>query len=116
MLDTTALAYCALRKAHDVLYFAMIKSFRDKKTREFADGGFVKSFQGFKQQAEKRLEILDAAQSITDLAALRSNGLEKLGGDRKGRYSIRINEQFRICFDRPDEQDGPINVEITDYH
>lgn len=94
----------------------MIKSFRDKKTRDFADGNFVKSFQGFKQQAEKRLEILDAAQSTTDLAALRSNRFEKLGGDRKGQYSIRINNQYRIFFEWPEEQDGPVNVEIVDYH
>ncbi len=94
----------------------MIKSFRDKKTQDFAEGKFVKALQGFKQQAEKRLEILDAAQSTTDLAALRSNRLEKLGGNRKGQYSIRINDQYRICFEWPDEQDGPVNVEITDYH
>lgn len=94
----------------------MIKSFRDKKTRDFAEGKFIKAFQGLKQQAEKRLEILDAAQSTTDLAALRSNRFEKLGGDRKGQYSIRINEQYRICFEWPDQQDGPTNVGITDYH
>ena len=92
----------------------MIKSYRNKKTKEFADGLNVKNFQGFKRQAEKRLEILDAARSLGDLAALPSNRLETLGGDRKGQYSIRINDQWRICFEWPG--DGPENVEIVDYH
>ena len=92
----------------------MIKSYRNKKTKEFADGQHVKNFQGFKRQAEKRLEILDAAQTLSDLAALPSNRLEALGGDRKRQYSIRINDQWRICFEWPG--DGPENVEIADYH
>ena len=92
----------------------MIKSYRDKKTRTFADGDFVKEFQGFSRQAEKRLEILDAAMNLNVLAVLPSNRFEALGGDRKGQYSIRINKRWRICFEWPD--DGPENVEITDYH
>lgn len=94
----------------------MIKGFRDKKTKAFADGRFVRDFQGIKQQAEKRLEILDAATSVEDLRALRSNRLEVLRGRRKGQYSIRINDQYRICFEWPKDTDGPDNVEITDYH
>jgi len=92
----------------------MIKSYRDKKTKAFADDEFVKVFQGFKQPAEKRLEILDAAESIADLAVLPSNRFEALLGDREGTFSIRINQQWRICFERLD--DGPENVEIVDYH
>lgn len=92
----------------------MIKSYRDKNTRAFAAGKFVKKFHGFKKQAEKRLEILDAAETLGDLAALPGNCLEPLSGNRQGQYSIRINLQFRICFDWP--SDGPENVEITDYH
>lgn len=92
----------------------MIKSFRDKKTEAFADGQFVKAFQGFSHQAEKRLEILDAAETIDDLAALPSNRFEALRGDRKGQFSIRINRQWRICFEWTG--DGPENVEIVDYH
>ena len=92
----------------------MIKSFRSKRTEAFADGLLVREFQGFRRQAEKRLEILDAAETLGDLAALPSNRLEALRGDRNGQYSIRINRQWRICFEWP--ADGPENVEITDYH
>ena len=92
----------------------MIRSYRNKKTEAFAGGEFVKDFQGFSGQAEKRLEILDAAEILDDLAALPSNRFEALSGDRKNQYSIRINKQWRICFEWP--SGGPENVEITDYH
>ena len=92
----------------------MIKSYRDKRTKSFANGKHIKAFQGFKKQAEKRLEILDAADSLNDLAALPSNRFEPLAGDRKGQYSISINKQYRICFTWP--SDGPEKVELTDYH
>jgi proteic killer suppression protein len=92
----------------------MIKSYRDKTTEAFAEGEFVKRIQGVGRQAEKRLEILDAAENLADLAALPSNRLEELSGDRAGQYSIRINKQWRICFEWP--ADGPENVEIIDYH
>lgn len=92
----------------------MIKSYRDKKTESLANGEFVRAFSGFSRQAEKRLEILDAAESIADLAALPSNRFEALSGDRNGQFSIRINQQWRICFEWPDN--GPENVEIVDYH
>lgn len=92
----------------------MIKSYRDKKTEAFANGEFVRAFQGFSRQAERRLEILDAAESTGDLTALPSNRFEALGGDRTEQFSIRINQQWRICFEWPD--DGPENVEIVDYH
>lgn len=94
----------------------MIQSYRDKRTREFAEGKRVREFEGFRRQAEKRLDILDAATSLADLQALPSNALEGLKGDRKGQYSIRINMQWRICFEWPDGQSGPSNVEIVDYH
>jgi toxin HigB-1 len=94
----------------------MIQSYRDKRTREFAGGKRVREFDGFRRQAEKRLDILDAATSLADLQALPSNALEGLKGDRKGQYSIRINMQWRICFEWPDGQTGPSNVEIMDYH
>jgi toxin HigB-1 len=70
----------------------------------------------FRLQAEKRLRILDAATNVSDLAALNSNRLETLKGDRKGQYSIRINRQWRICFEWPKDAPGPLNVEIVDYH
>lgn len=94
----------------------MILNYRDKRTREFAEGKRVREFEDFRRQAEKRLDILDAATSLADLQALPSNALEGLKGDRKGQYSIRINMQWRICFEWPDGQAGPSNVEIVDYH
>jgi proteic killer suppression protein len=94
----------------------MILSYRDKKTEQFADGGFVKAFQGFEDQAARRLSILNAALSLDTLRALQGNRLEALKGDRSGQYSIRINQQWRICFSWPDGQTGPSNVEIVDYH
>lgn len=94
----------------------MIQSYRDKHTKEFAEGKHVKEFEGFRRQAEKRLDILDAATGPPDLQALPSNALEGMKGDRKGQYSIRINMQWRICFEWPEGQSGPSNVEIVDYH
>ncbi len=94
----------------------MIKSYRDRQTQRFADGQRVRALQGFARQAEKRLETLDAAVSLHDLRSLRSNRLEALKGDREGQFSVRINDQWRICFAWPDGDDGPSNVEITDYH
>jgi len=94
----------------------MIRGFKNKKTRIFAEGERVKQFQPFKKQAEKRLRILEAAQELNDLIRLPSNHLEALSGKRKGQYSIRINEQWRICFTWSRDVEGPENVEIVDYH
>ena len=94
----------------------MIKSYRDKKTRRFAAGERVKQFDSFGRQAERRLELLDAATTVQDLVALPSNHFEALRGDRQHQFSIRINLQWRICFEWPQEADGPENVEIVDYH
>ena len=94
----------------------MIQSYRDKRTKEFAEGKRVKVFEGFRRQAEKRLDILDAATGLADLQALPSTALEEMKGDRKGQYSIRINMQWRMCFEWPEGQSGPSNVEIVDYH
>jgi len=94
----------------------MIKGYRDKKTRDFANGKFVRQYEPFRRQAEKRLRILEAAVNVNDLAQLPSNRFEALQGDRKGQYSIRINRQWRICFEWSDNSDGPENVEIVDYH
>ncbi|MFL9824486.1 type II toxin-antitoxin system RelE/ParE family toxin [Rhodoplanes sp. SY1] len=94
----------------------MIVSYRDERTRRFAEGVRVKQFSGFARQAEIRLDRLDAAAALSDLAALPGNRLEALKGDRKGQYSIRINDQWRICFAWPEGSPGPIDVEIVDYH
>jgi len=94
----------------------MIQSYKDKKTQRFAEGERVQQFEPFRQQAEKRLRILEAATTLRDLAQLPSNRLEALTGDREGQYSIRINKQWRICFAWPSTSDGPEHVEIVDYH
>ncbi|MBZ5763836.1 type II toxin-antitoxin system RelE/ParE family toxin [Rhizobium sp. VS19-DR104.2] len=94
----------------------MILSYKDKRTETFAAGGFVREFQGFNRQGWKRLEILDAATSLAELGQLPSNRLEALKADRAGQYSIRINMQWRICFEWPQDAAGPSNVEIVDYH
>jgi proteic killer suppression protein len=93
----------------------MIVSFRDKRTRELAEGNRVKAFSGFELKAELKLDQLEAATSLLDLS-LPGNRLEALKGDRQGQYSIRINDQWRICFEWPKGSPGPINVEIVDYH
>jgi toxin HigB-1 len=94
----------------------MIRSYRDNDTRRLAFGENVRQWNSFRHQAEKRLRILDAAASLGDLAALNSNRLETLQGSRKGQYSIRINGQWRICFQWRKDEAGPSNVEIVDYH
>lgn len=94
----------------------MIVSFRDKRTREFAGGRTIKAFSEFSRQAEMKLDQIEAAASLKDLAHLPGNRFEALKGDRKGLYSIRINDQWRICFEWPDRSPGPVNVEIVDYH
>jgi proteic killer suppression protein len=94
----------------------MIVSYRDKRTERFAAGLHVKEFSGFARQAETRLDRLDAATSLADLAALPGNRLEALKGDRAGQFSIRINDQWRICFGWPEGSPGPTDVEIVDYH
>ena len=92
----------------------MIRGFRGRRTERFFEGQRVRDFQAVADQATRRLVILDSAESLQDLAALRSNRLESLVGDRKGQHSIRINQQWRICFRW--EDDGPTDVEIVDYH
>ena len=94
----------------------MIKSFKDKRTEECNSGKRVKQFQSFSKQAEKRLRVLDATDKKEDLMLLASNRFKALKGDRQGQFSIRINDQWRICFEWGKGQDGPDNVEITDFH
>ena len=94
----------------------MILSFRDGRTRDFAEGRRVKAFSGFERQAHKRLRLLHLARHLQALRALPGNRLEALKGDRVGQYSIRINDQWRFCFEWLDGALGPSNVEIVDYH
>ncbi len=94
----------------------MIVSFRDKRTRQFAAGLRVKAFSGIERAAQLKLDRLEAAASLRDLAALPGNRFESLAGDRKGQFSIRINDQWRVCFEWEGGALGPSNVEIVDYH
>jgi proteic killer suppression protein len=94
----------------------MIASFRDQRTRDFASGERVKALSDIERTARLKLDRLEAATSLIDLAALPGNRFEALKGDRKGQYSIRINDQWRVCFEWPDGSSGPTNVEIVDYH
>jgi toxin HigB-1 len=94
----------------------VIVSYRDKRTRDFAAGKWVKALSGFERSARLKLDRLEAAMSLGDLAALPGNRFEALAGDREGQYSIRINDQWRICFEWPDRSPGPSKVQIVDYH
>jgi proteic killer suppression protein len=94
----------------------VIVSYRDKRTTDFAAGKRVKALTGVERPARLKLDRVDAALTLKDLAALPGNRFEALKGDRKGQYSIRINDQWRICFEWPEKSRGPTNVEIVDYH
>jgi len=94
----------------------MVGGYRDKRTRDFALGKRVKAFSGFERAARLKIDRLEAAVTLKDLAALPGNRFEALKGNRKGQYSIRINDQWRICFEWPQGSPGPANVEIVDYH
>ncbi|MDN5862656.1 MAG: type II toxin-antitoxin system RelE/ParE family toxin [Salinisphaera sp.] len=93
----------------------MIGSYRDKRTRRFAEGKRVRTLDGIARKLGMKLDQLDAATCLRDLD-LPGNRLEPLKGDRKGQYSIRLNDQWRICFEWPKGADGPENVEAVDYH
>ena len=94
----------------------MIVSYRDKRTEDFAAGKRVRAFSGIERAARLKLDRLEAATSIKDLAALPGNRFEAMRGNRRGQYSIRINDQWRICFEWPRGYPGPTEVEIVDYH
>ena len=92
----------------------MIQSFKDERAKKLMEGLRVVELANIEEQARTRLIRLDSATSLEDLRALRGNRLEALSGSRKGQFSIRINDQYRICFNW--EAKGPTDVEITDYH
>ena len=94
----------------------MILSYRDQRTGDFARGKRVKAFSGIERPARLKLDRLEAAVTLRDLAVLPGNRFEALRGNRKGQYSIRINDQWRICFEWRNGASGPSSVEIVDYH
>jgi proteic killer suppression protein len=92
----------------------MIASFRDRDTEALAGGRRVKRFQAFERSAQRKLQMIRAAVQLEDLRVPPGNHLEALQGNRAGQHSIRINDQWRICFVWKD--DGAHDVEIIDYH
>jgi proteic killer suppression protein len=94
----------------------MPPKYRNRNTERLANGHHVRALSGIARQAAKRLVALQAATSLDDLRSQRGNRLEALKGDRAGQYSIRINDQYRICFEWPDSEPEPFNIEIVDYH
>ncbi len=106
----------------------MIKSFADKRTKRFFEGELIPAFSGIASQAARRLRVVDGAGTLRTLQALPSNRFQALVGDRTGQYSVRINDQWRICFcwrakegaagilDPLDHPGDAVAVEIVGYH
>jgi toxin HigB-1 len=92
----------------------VIRSFRDKETEKVFRREFSRKFQGVAMVAKRKLDHIHAAPAVSDLRVIPGNRLEALAGDRAGQYSIRVNDQWRICFRwvQPDA----FEVEIVDYH
>lgn len=92
----------------------MIRSFRDKETEKLFHRQRSRKLAGTQRMALRKLAMIDAAETLQDLRVPPGNRLEELSGDRAGQHSIRINEQWRICFRW--EDDNAHDVEIVDYH
>jgi len=92
----------------------VIRSFRCRETEKVFQRLFSRKFQAVARVAKRRLDQLHAATSLADLAVIPGNRLEVLAGDRAGQHSIRVNDQWRICF-RWKEGDA-FEVEVVDYH
>mgnify|MGYP001034258242 FL=1 len=93
----------------------MIKSFKSKETQKLFQRQFSRKLPPeIHRIARKKLEVLDASETIQDLRIPPSNHLEKLSKERKGQHSIRVNDQWRICFEW--REGNAYNVEIVDYH
>jgi len=92
----------------------VIRSFRDTEAQKLFDDEFSKRYRAIERTARRKLTMLDEAETLQDLAALPGTLLEALARDRKGQHSIRINDQFRICFTW--KHGNAENVEIVDYH
>jgi proteic killer suppression protein len=91
----------------------VIRSFADRDTERLFDDQFVKAFSSIERMARRKLMLLDAATRLDDLLVPPGNRLEALKGDRRGQHSIRIDDQWRICFRW---EDGAHDVQIIDYH
>jgi proteic killer suppression protein len=91
----------------------MIRSFKCKETKALYDGERTRRWQDVRKVAIRKLDMLHHAKALTDLRQFPGNRLEALKGGREGQHSIRINDQWRICFRWTEE---PEDVEIVDYH
>ena len=92
----------------------MVRSSRDRETEKGFRREFSRRFQRIAPAAKRKLDHIHAAASLSDLGAIPGNRLEALAGDREGQYSIRVNDQWRICF-RFEDGDA-YDVEVCDYH
>jgi proteic killer suppression protein len=90
-----------------------MRSFRGEPRRIF-DGQRSKRFANLQSVIERKLQLLDSASTLSDLSSPPNNRLEALKGDRKGQHSIRVNDQYRLCFRWTSE--GPEDVDLVDYH
>ena len=97
-----------------LFFWPVIESFRCKETEAVFLGGKSRKFRATRAVLERKLVMLHAAAVLSDLASPPGNRLEALSGDRRGQHSIRVNDQFRICFRWTET--GPADVEVVDYH
>lgn len=94
----------------------MIVSYADKRTERFGEGLREKAFDGIRKIGRVKLDRLKSAQSLEDVASFPGNRLERLQGDRAGQFSIRVNDQWRICFEWDASTQAFAKVELVDYH
>lgn len=107
-------ASCLRRYAQRYTIRVMIQSFRCRHTKVLYSGGDPRPFRAIRMAAERKLQMLDSAQTLDFLRSPPGNRLEALKGERAGQHSVRINDQWRVCFVWTEA--GPAEVEIVDYH
>ena len=108
------MGYAPSRHTRGVIIGKLIKTFPDRETERLYTTGLSRQFQGCARTAFQKLRMVDGASRLTDLGTLPGNRLEALKGDRRGQYSIRVNDQYRITFRF--EAGGAWEVRCEDYH
>jgi proteic killer suppression protein len=94
----------------------VIVSYRNRQTEEFSAGHRIRAYENIERSGLMKLNKMKAFETVDDLARIPGNRLERLKGNREGQFSIRINDQWRICFRWDDVAKGFADVEIVDYH